>query len=99
MISADIKFNTSQLKNMTKKIKNDLAQLPHDSLLEFQKLTPIRSGNARRRTQLRNQKTIVADYPYAQRLDTGYSRQAPNGMTQPFARWFQQRVAKIFGGK
>lgn len=44
--------------------------------------TPIRTGNARNKTRLKSDE-IVADYPYAQRLDEGYSRQAPKGMTEP----------------
>jgi hypothetical protein len=50
----------------------------------FVKETPIKSGNARRRTKLKSQKQqIHANYPYAQRLDTGWSRQAPDGMSKP----------------
>lgn len=48
----------------------------------FVKNTPIRSGNARRKTK-KIGNTIDADYPYAQRLEEGYSEQAPNGMTEP----------------
>ncbi len=44
--------------------------------------TPIKSGNARRNTNLVNN-SIEANYPYAQRLETGYSKQAPRGMTEP----------------
>lgn len=44
--------------------------------------TPIRSGNARRSTRL-DDTTIVADYAYAERLDTGWSKQAPDGMSAP----------------
>jgi hypothetical protein len=51
----------------------------------FRSTTPIRSGNARRRTR-RQGDEIQANYPYAQRLDTGYSRQAPDGMTEPTQR-------------
>lgn len=49
---------------------------------EFVDNTPIRSGNARRNTKLRGN-IIDADYPYAQRLEEGYSRQSPKGMTEP----------------
>lgn len=48
----------------------------------FVKKTPIRSGNARRKTRLQGN-TIDAAYPYAQRLEEGYSKQAPDGMTEP----------------
>lgn len=44
--------------------------------------TPIRSGNARRST-VQSGNEISANYPYAQRLEEGYSDQAPKGMTEP----------------
>jgi len=48
----------------------------------FKGYTPVRTGNARGHTNIRNTE-IVADYPYAQRLDEGYSKQSPQGMTEP----------------
>lgn len=39
-------------------------------------------GNARRKTVLRGNQ-IEANYPYAQRLEEGWSSQAPKGMTEP----------------
>ena len=44
--------------------------------------TPVDSGNARRNTKLSND-SILAQYPYAVRLDQGYSKQAPDGMSKP----------------
>lgn len=82
---------TKQLQGLTKEIK----QLKVDGLAEFKDLTPIRSGNARNRTTLKGD-TIVAEYAYAERLDNGWSKQAPNGMTQPFEKWLNKEVDKIF---
>lgn len=48
----------------------------------FVSITPIDKGNARRRTKLQGD-TIHANYPYATRLDTGYSNQAKDGMSKP----------------
>lgn len=48
----------------------------------FRDNTPVRNGNARRRTRKR-QDEIHANYPYAKRLDEGYSKQSPDGMTKP----------------
>ena len=64
----------------------------------FVKNTPIRSGNARRKTRLQG-KTINANYPYAKRLDEGYSQQAPDGMTKPTEDFIKKRVAAILKGK
>lgn len=64
----------------------------------FKSITPKRSGNARFQTKLNNQYEIETTYPYAERLDNGWSKQAPNGMTKPtekeIARLVQQYVRK-----
>lgn len=77
------------------KIKKDLddrvlAKVGYDF---FVQTTPIRSGNARDRTNLKNN-VITANYPYAQRLDEGYSRQAPKGMTEPTLKHVQQYIKR-----
>lgn len=66
------------------KIKQEAADYFHD-------ITPVRSGNARRNTRLQGDE-IVANYPYAKRLDEGYSKQAPNGMTKPTEAKIQELV-------
>lgn len=94
-----IKIDTKVQNNfgpMTKAIKAQLNNLPKEAHAEFVKLTPIDTGNARRKTTLKNT-TIEANYPYAVRLDRGWSKQAPNGMIEPFLKWFSNRVRQIFG--
>ena len=59
----------------------------------FRDNTPVRTGNARRRTKLQGTE-IRADYPYAQRLDQGYSSQSPNGMTIPAVEAMQEYIKK-----
>lgn len=95
------------------KIQNKLNKLPQESYKEFVKLTPVGDpnrwnpprkpkgytpGNARRKTKLQGN-TIKADYPYAKRLDEGYSSQAKNGMTKPLIDWIRKRVRDILAGK
>jgi len=92
-VSVDV---TDQITGDINRIKKELANLPKDSLVEFKALTPIRSGNARRNTFLKGN-TIEANYPYAGRLDEGYSRQAPKGMIEPWTKWFEKRIQKIMG--
>lgn len=58
----------------------------------FKKITPIRSGNARRNTSLTTDYDIEANYPYAQRLDQGWSRQASGGMSEPTVKKILQLV-------
>ncbi len=85
---------SSSLKNIQRKLDN----LPKEAYQEFVKETPIRSGNARRKTKLKG-KTIVADYAYAKRLDEGYSKQSPDGMTKPTEDFIQKRATQIMKGK
>ena len=63
----------------------------------FRDITPIRSGNARRSTQLRGDE-IQANYAYAQRLDDGWSRQAPRGMTAPTEKFIRDYINKQVKG-
>lgn len=96
MITVDIKIGdklTPALKNMRK----ELAKYPQAAEDKFVSLTPVRSGNARSHTHLVNNKTIQANYPYAQRLDEGWSKQAPKGMVEPFSRWARAQAKRIFG--
>jgi hypothetical protein len=85
---------TSSLQKIQKKLDN----LPKEAFTEFVKDTPIRSGNARRKTKLQGS-TITADYAYAKRLDNGYSKQAPKGMTKPTEDFIQKRTQQILKGK
>lgn len=80
------------------RIKSEIKTVPPEALKEFKALTPIRSGNARRRTTLKNSETILANYPYAQRLDEGYSKQAPKGMSEPFGKWLEKKLKQILRG-
>lgn len=81
-----------------KKIQKKLDNLPKEAAKVFVQNTPIRSGNARRKTKLRGD-TIVANYPYAQRLDEGYSKQSPEGMIKPTEEFIMKRFKEIMSGK
>ena len=71
-----------------------LDTVPKAGYEHFKKITPIRSGNARRKTRQQGT-TIKADYPYAVRLDQGWSKQAPKGMVQPTIEFMSKLVNKI----
>jgi hypothetical protein len=77
-------------------IKRQLQRVPADGHKEFVKLTPIDRGNARRSTTLQGDQ-IQANYPYATRLDRGWSKQAPNGIVKPWEQWFRNRIRQIMG--
>jgi len=70
--------------------------LPKEAYDYFVDSTPIRTGNARRSTRLRGS-TIDANYNYAERLDEGYSRQAPKGMSGPTEKFLQKRIDNLIG--
>ena len=82
----------------TKAKQKLLLQVPVQAYTFFKAHTPIRSGNARRRTLL-NKDTIVGAYSYAQRLDDGYSPQAPDGMSKPTEAYIKKRLDSILGKK
>lgn len=84
---------------ITKQLRKDqkfLQNLPQEAYNYFVAQTPIRTGNARRSTDLKGN-TIVADYAYAGRLDTGWSKQAPQGMTKPTERFIDREINKKIG--
>jgi hypothetical protein len=73
------------------RVAQRLTTLPREAYRVWVQETPVRSGNARRRTQLRGD-TIDANYPYARRLDEGYSSQSPQGMSRPTERFVRNRL-------
>jgi hypothetical protein len=93
-----IKFTVTQntLPATSRRIRRQLDKLPDEAYDVFRKETPIRTGNARSKTRLRGD-VIDANYPYAGRLDDGYSRQSPSGMTEPTLQFLRRRVRQIIG--
>jgi len=90
-------------------IKSDLgahlqgvAKIP-DSVIKdtynyFVDVTPIRTGNARRSTHLRG-KSIDLNYPYADKLESGSSPQAPRGMSAEAEKFLQKAMDKEIAKK
>jgi hypothetical protein len=97
MISMKVATVDKMTKNLQKKAAA-LAKVPLQAYTFFKAHTPIRTGNARSRTSL-NKDTIHAAYPYAQRLDNGYSPQAPDGMTKPTEAYVQKTLDQIIRKK
>lgn len=90
MAKVDLKGLTNKFKRVSD-IKDNVMPQAHAF---FQKLTPIKSGNARRRTRLNNNKDIEATYDYASFLDEGSSKQAPRGMSEPTVAELKKLVAR-----
>jgi len=78
--------------------QRELQKIPLQAKDEFVKLTPKRTGNARSKTSLQNE-TIVANYDYARKLDKGYSKQAPQGMSKPLYQWLRRKFDFIIKRK
>ena len=71
---------TDRLKLIKSKLNDrNLAKVAHPA---FVKATPIRSGNAKTKTDL-HANQVSANYPYVGLLNEGSSKQAPKGMTEP----------------
>ena len=75
------------------RIQREIESVPEAAFAYWRSITPVRSGNARRRTVLKGN-TIEARYPYAQRLDAGASRQAPDGMSEPTTQYLDKEYKK-----
>lgn len=79
--------------------QREIGQVAGEAFKIFRSHTPIRSGNARRKTVLKNKITILANYDYAVRLDQGASNQAPDGMTKPTEAYMKRTFDKILKGR
>jgi len=62
----------------------------------FRNITPIDTGNAKRNTNTRG-KVIRANYGYASKLDEGFSRQAPGGMSDPTITYYEDILERDLG--
>jgi hypothetical protein len=92
-----VKRTKDNITPNNRSIQKQLDKLPRQAYDVFYDATPRKTGNARRNTKLVGNKTIVAKYPYAQRLDEGYSKQAPKGMVNPTVAFIKKRLGEIFG--
>lgn len=88
---------SNNISNDVRKLQRKIDAIPRQASVHFKKITPIDTGNARSKTSLQRQDTIVANYPYANRLNEGYSKQAPGGMTKPTIEFIRKSVKKILG--
>lgn len=87
----------SEIGPHMRKLEKMVERLRREGHEEFVRVTPIRTGNAKRSTALSG-KEIQANYPYAVRLEKeGWSRQAPNGMSEPTIDFLKARVRDLLG--
>lgn len=83
------RITQGNLSRRARQLTQAFESLPGDAHKQFQSITPIDTGRARQSTDIRGNE-IQANYPYANRLNEGYSRQARNGMTNPTIEWIRQ---------
>lgn len=85
-------------------VTEDLADDAYKFFVGITPIAAVNGGNARRNTNLASMKdsktglskaTIEGDYAYAQRLDEGWSKQAPSGMTAPTERYIERRLDEL----
>ena len=93
-----LKLVNNSVTPSLKRIANALNKLPAEAHKVFKNETPIKTGNARKRTRLQGE-VIKADYNYATELDAGKSRQAPEGMSKPTEQYITRRVNAIMRKK
>jgi hypothetical protein len=93
-MSVEIKLTDLKFKAKLSDLKTFKDKVMPQLYAEFKKDTPIDTGNARNNTFLNGNK-IEATYPYAERLDEGYSKQAPTGMTQPTLEYAKKLIPQV----
>ena len=93
-----VKVNLTQFNKQMSKALNAFDDLPEFAQKEMRSNTPIRSGNARRNTNLQGN-TVTANYPYAQRLEDNWSPQTQGrGIIEPTEAAIQQEVNRRLKG-
>ena len=96
-MKASITKGTDRMTADLTRRQAELSRVPQRAYEHFKSVTPKATGNARSKTRLRGE-VIEANYPYATRLDEGYSSKAPQGMTKPTEQFLQKTVDKIMKG-
>lgn len=92
------KVDLTQFNKQITAAKHALDDLPEFAEETIKSKTPIRSGNARRNTELRGN-TVVANYPYAERLEDNYSPQTRGrGIIAPTEQAIQKEVDRRLKG-
>lgn len=81
-----------QLKYLERELDPD--KLAQKAYRFFVSKTPEDTGNAKRKTTISGN-IINAQYPYAGRLDQGYSKQAPQGMTKPTEEYIKNHIERL----
>ena len=90
----EIRVNTKDVTKLFRQLSGLPSDIHRDAYTFLKNKTPIRSGNARRKTKKESGLRIGSRYEYASKLDEGFSRQAPDGFTDPTIDKMKQLVDK-----
>ena len=97
-MTTSFKVNTKEVERLLDKLDTVAEEVIDLAYPILKNNTPVRQGNARNRTKQQGL-TIKSDYPYADKLNNGWSKQAPKGFTEPtikfMERFINARVGKI----
>lgn len=89
--------DTGNIDRALRRIRENIDDIRTDAHREFVRVTPIKTGNARRNTDLRGSE-IQANYDYSLKLEKEHtSRQAPQGMSEPTIDYIKDLVRRIVG--
>jgi len=93
-----VKVDLTQFNKQMNQARHALDGLPEFAEKTMQSNTPIKSGNARRNTNLQGN-TVTANYAYAQRLEDNWSSQTQGqGIIAPTEREIQKEVDRRIKG-
>lgn len=77
---------------------DDLPEFAEETMKSFTPIARVNGGNARRNTNLRGN-TVVANYPYAERLEDNWSPQTKGqGIIAPTEKAIQREVDRRLKG-
>lgn len=92
------RVDLTDFKKQMGRLEKAFDTIPEFALDNFKKHTPYHSGNARRNTVLQGS-SVVADYPYSQRLEDNWSPQTQGqGMVAPTEKDIQKEVDRRLKG-
>tara|TARA_S200002703_G_scaffold114700_2_gene100218 strand:+ start:4849 stop:5160 length:312 start_codon:yes stop_codon:yes gene_type:complete len=91
MLNITVSFKGKKVAaDLNRELDQTVRQISQDYFDRVKAKTPVRSGRARKGWRLKKQRQFAYEVrnrvPYIGRLDEGYSKQAPRGMTRPAAR-------------
>jgi hypothetical protein len=97
MVKVDMSSFNKQMSKALKAL-DDLPEFAEAAMKQNTPIAPVKGGNARRNTNLQGN-TVVANYPYAERLEDNWSKQTRGqGIIAPTEKMIQDEVNRRLKG-